>query len=81
MPVERVLPSLECVEEGPSGWAHTEPQVRRPLMCAVAGLTDNPAGCCHWNARVLCGLVEGIFKVPSTKARFQARFAVAECRL
>ena len=22
MPVERVLPSLEHVEEGPSGWAH-----------------------------------------------------------
>ena len=63
MPVERVLPSLEHVEEGPSGWAHTEPQVRRPLMCAVAGLTEDLARCCHWNARVSCGLVEGIFKL------------------
>ena len=62
MPVERVLPSLEHVEEGPSGWAHTEPQVRRPLMCAVASWSDNLRRCCHWNARAGCGLVEGIFK-------------------
>ena len=62
MPVERVLPSLEHVEEGPSGCAHTEPQVRRPLTCAVAGLTEDLMRCCHWNARVSCGLVEGIFK-------------------
>ena len=26
MPVERVLPSLEDVEEWPSGWAHTSLQ-------------------------------------------------------
>ena len=45
MPVKRVLPSLECVEEGPSGWAHTEPQVpyslilmdRRHLVVGVHG--------------------------------------------
>ena len=37
MPVERVLPSLECVEEGPSGWAHTEPQVPCSLMNGAGG--------------------------------------------
>ena len=46
MPVKRVLPSLEYVEEGPSGRAHTEPQVpcslilmedRRHLVVGVHG--------------------------------------------
>ena len=37
MPVERVLPSLECVVEGPSGWAYTEPQVLRCPCSLMSG--------------------------------------------
>ena len=54
MPVERVLPSLEYVEEGPSGCAHTEPQVPCSLMSGARrgpSHAEDPTGCCRWNAR------------------------------
>ena len=47
MPVERVLPSLEYVEEGSSGWAHTEPQVPCSLMSGAGVSGVGPAKVAH----------------------------------
>jgi len=53
MPVKRVLPSLECVEEGPSGWAHTEPQVPCSLILREGELRlgHERDGRTHWLKR------------------------------